>query len=297
MDSKLKIFYTVAQLKSFTRAAEVLGLTQPGVTFQIRNLEREFDVRLFDRGSHKIALTRAGKVLLKHTEAILEEYDRAKEEVGRIGGKRLGDIRIGIASLLGKYYLPRLIGHYKQKNPGVNIIMLVGNSGKLIQDFKDSLIDIAIVSEPFSSKNFVVKSFLEDELVVIVEPRHEWAHRQYIELEDLLIEPFVVREPGSGTREVLKEFLNARNMSMRDFNVILTLGSSEAVKSAVESGVGYGIVSNIAVRREVEAGLLKNIRIKGVTLKRRFLIAYSPEHYKKELIRDFLDFLFTNVKR
>ena len=295
MDSSLKIFYTAAQLKSFTKAAQVLNLTQPAVTFQIKNLEDELKTRLFDRDANKITLTHTGKILLNHAEKILLEYEKAKEEISKISGKLCGDIRIGIASVLGKYFLPKLIGYFKQEYRDIEIIMLVGNSGKLIQDLRQHTVDLIIVSEPVSVQHFVVRPFVEDELVVIVNPQHKGAKRGAIELKELLKENIIIREDGSGTREVLKNFLSSKNISFKSLKAIMTMGGSEALKSAVESGIGYGIVSNMAIRSEIKLGLLKQIKIRGEILKRSFLVVYSKKQYNKHLISSFLDVIYTKI--
>ncbi len=291
MESRLKIFHTVAQLKSFTGAAQVLNLTQPAITFQIKNLEDHFQTRLFYRDANKISLTPSGKVLYKHVETILGEYEEAKKEIAKVSGKLRGEIRIGIASLLGKYLLPKLIGHFKSEHSLIEIIMLVGNSGKLVQELKEHALDLVIVSEPISDQHFIVRPFLDDELVIIINPYHKWANRDFIDVDDLLTESFVDREKGSGTREVFKNFLSTRNISIKNLNVIMTLGGSEAVKSAIESGVAYGIVSKMAVRREIEMELLKQVKIKDVVLKRKFLVVYPPKQYNRHLIKTILDFI------
>ena len=295
MESRLKIFHTVAQLKSFTKAAQVLNLTQPAITFQIKNLEDHFRTRLFYRDAGKISLTRSGRVLYQHVENILDEYETARKEIAKVSGKVSGEIRIGIASLLGKYLLPKLIGHFKNDHSMIDIMMLVGNSGKLVQELKEHALDLVIVSEPISAQHFIVRPFLDDELVIIINPHHKWANRDFIDINDLLTESFVTREKGSGTREVFKNFLSARNISIKNLNAIMTLGSSEAVKSAVESGVAYGIVSKMAVRREIEMGLLKQVKIKDAVLKRKFLIVYPPKQYNRHLIKTFLDFIVQRV--
>ena len=295
MESRLKIFHTVAQLKSFTKAAQVMNLTQPAITFQIKNLEDHFQTRLFYRDANKISLTPSGKVLFRHVEIILNEYENAKKEIAKVSGKLRGEIRIGIASLLGKYLMPKLIGHFKNEHSLIEISMLVGNSGKLIQELKEHALDLVIVSEPISAQHFIVRHFLDDELVVIINPHHKWAQREFIEMDDLLTESFVDREEGSGTREVFKNFLSTRNISLKNLNVIMTMGGSESVMSAVESGVAYGIVSKMAVSREIEMGLLKQVKIKDVVLKRKFLIVYPPKQYNRHLITTFLDYISQKI--
>lgn len=270
-------------------------MTQPAITFQIKNLEDHFRTRLFYRDANKISLTPSGRVLYEHVENILDEYENAKKEIAKVSGKLRGEIRIGIASLLGKYLLPKLIGHFKTEHSLIDIMMLVGNSGKLMQELKEHALDLVIVSEPISAQHYIVRPFLDDELVVIINSHHKWANRDAIDFNDLLTESFVNREKGSGTGEVFKNFLSTKNISIKSLNTIMTLGSSEAIKSAVESGVAYGIVSKMAVRREIEMGLLKQVKIKDVVLKRKFLIVYPPKQYNRHLIKTFLDFIIKRV--
>ena len=189
--------------------------------------------------------------------------------------------------------MPKLIGHFKNKHPEVEILMLVGNSAKLVYELKQHALDLIIISEPLSAKRFIVKPFVDDELVVIVNPHHRWTNNQDINLNDLFKESLIAREEGSGTREVFYNFLNSNNVNIKDLKVVMTMGSSEAVKSAVESGVAYGIVSEIAVRREIKMGLLKKINIEDIKLRRKFLVAYPTKLYNKHLISTFLDFILT----
>lgn len=293
MDSQLKIFYTTALLSSFTKAAQVLNLTQPAITFQIKKLEDEYNTRLFNRDANKISLTHAGKILFRRSEKIISEYENISSEIAKATGRLTGKIRIGVASLLGKYLLPKFIGHFKNEHPDVEILMLVGNSARLVHKLKQHALDLIIISEPLSAQRFIVKPFVDDELVVIVNPNHRWANNQQIKFEDLFKESIIDREEGSGTREVFYHFLHSNNATIKDLKVVMTMGSSEAVKSAVESGVAYGIVSKIAVRREIETGLLKKINIKDTKLRRKFLVAYPTRLYNKHLISTFLDFMVT----
>jgi len=291
MDFRIKIFYKAAQLKSFTKAAQVLNLTQPAVTFQVKALEDEFNTLLFNRDLNRITLTHSGKILFHHAEKILNEYQKAFDTIGKVTGTIVGGIRIGAGLILGEYILPRLIGHFKQKYPDIEVSMLVGGSAKLIEDLRQGALDLIIVSEPISTPSFIVRPFIEDELIVIVNPQHKWAKGGMIEAEELLKEPIVFRESGSGTREVVTSFLKSNNISVKDLMVAMTMGSFEAVKSAVESGFGYGFVSKISVRRDIELGLLNQIKIRGQTLKIKFLIVKTQKIYNKLIISRFLDFI------
>jgi len=297
MDTRLNVFHKVGKLKSFSKAAEVLNLTQPAITFQIKHLEEEFKARLFNRDQNMVTFTEPGKILFKCTEKILHEYEKAKHEIEKITGLVAGEIRIGVASLLGKYLLPKLIGIFQQQYPDINITMLVGNSSNLIQQIQEHMLDLIIVSEPVPLQNYIVRSFIDDEIIVIVNPGHKWAQVDYIEVEDFLTEPFIAREYGSGLREVFRSFLSARNISMKNLNTIMTLGSSESIKSSVEGGAAFSIISDLAVKREIELGLLKQVKAKGMNLKRRFVLVYPVKEYGKRITEVFKNFLLSQVSR
>lgn len=295
MDPRIKIFYICAKQKSFTKAAQILNMTQPAITFQIKNLEKEFKTNLFSRDINQIQLTYPGKILLKHAERILTEYEKAKKEIYDVTGKLVGEIRIGIATVFGTYLLPKSIGQFKQKYSDVDVQMLVGNSAMLIDELKKHSIDVAIVSEPITDQRFVIKSFVEDELIIIVNQSHAWAEKGTVDLEELITEPFVDRERGSGSRATYKNFFDDKGISLKKFNVVMTMGNVEAVKSFVESGTCYGIASKIAVRREIEAGILKHINIRGESIDRNFIIAYHPQSYNNHLISAFLNTVLSEI--
>lgn len=270
-------------------------MTQPAVTFQIKNLEEEFKTHLFNRNINQIQLTYPGKILFKHAERILDEYEKAKNEIYNVTGKLVGEIRIGIATVLGAYLFPKLIGQFKQKYNDVDVQMHIGNSAKLIDELKKHSFDVAIVSEPVTDERFVIKPYIEDELLVIVNPSHAWAEKDVVDLEELITEPFVDRELGSGSRATYKNFFDDKGINLKKFNVVMTMGNVEAVKSYVETGTCYGIVSKIAVRREIDAGILRHINIRGESIERKFIIAYHPQSYNKHLISVFLNTIFSEV--
>jgi len=295
MDFSLKVFYTVAKYNSFTKASDILFMTQPAVTFQIKKLEDEFQTRLFRRVHNQIFLTEAGEILFKYSSRILENYEQAKEEILQTTEDLKGEIRIGAASLLGKYYLPKILGLFKQKHPEVTIMMNMGDSATIINSMKEQIFDLSIVSEPVSLKHFIIEPYFTDEIVIIVKKDHPWAKRECLELEEILREPCVLREQGSGTREVFKRFLQDVGVSINRINTVLTLGSAEAVKSAIESGIGYGIISEIAVKNEIESQFLVKACVKDMKLTRRFLIVYPQRRYKSKLVDTFIKFLLENV--
>jgi len=295
MDFSLKVFYTVVKYRSFTKAASILFLTQPAITFQIKKLEDEFQTRLFNRTHNQIFLTNSGKILFKYANQILESYELAREEISKTSKELKGEIRIGAASLLGTYHLPKILGLFKQKHPEVTVMMNMGDSASIINSIKEHIFDLAFVSEPVSLKHFVIEPYFTDELIIVVNKDHPWIKREYIELKEILAEPCILREQGSGTREVFKRFLQNINIPLNKINTVLIVGSTEAVKSAIESGVGYGIVSEIAVKNEIESGTLVKVCVKEMKLARQFLIVYPLKSYKSKLIETFLNFIREHI--
>ena len=278
MDFTIKVFLAVARMNSFTRAAESVNLSQPAVTHQIKNLESLLKARLFNRDQNRVELTNAGKIFLRYSEEINLLYQKAMGEIHEITNQVAGDIQLGAASLMGKYLLPRILGNFKKMYPNVNLSMLVGNSKEVIGFLENGVIELAIVSEPIPSKNFVVFPFYRDHLTTVVYPSHPWCKKEAITVDELCEEDFISREIGSGTREF---FLKSRGLPCKggDLKTVMVLGSSEAVKMAVIGEMGFSILSRLAIRSEVELGLLKEVRLKDVGLIRDFFIVYKSEEH------------------
>ncbi len=208
-DFNLKVFLAVAKMNSFTRAAEFLNLSQPAVTHQIKILETMLRTKLFNRSQNKIFLTKTGNILLKYAEGINLLYQNAMKEIQEANNRVAGDVHIGAASLLGKYFLPRVIGEFKKTYSEVNISMLVGNSKEILEYLQNDVIELAIVSEPIRFKNLTAFPLYSDHLTIIVDPDHPWSRKKDISPADLFTEDFISREVGSGTREVYLKFLEA----------------------------------------------------------------------------------------
>jgi DNA-binding transcriptional LysR family regulator len=276
IDFNLKVFVAVAKMNSFTRAAKLLNLSQPAVTHQIKNLEHALRTRLFVRSQSRISLTRSGDILLKYAEEIGGLYRRAFEEIQDANSRVAGDVHIGAAALLGTYLLPQVLGEFKTRYPEVNVSMLVGNSKEILEYLQDDAIELAIVSEPISLPTFEVMPLYQDYLTVIVPPGHAWTAKKAIFKNDLFAEDFISREVGSGTREICLKALELPGKG-RTLRTVMVLGSTEAVKMAVIGRMGFSIVSRLAVRSEVELGLLNEISIKGVTMVRDFFAIYRSE--------------------
>lgn len=291
-DLRLKVFCKVAELGSFSKAGEALYLTQPGVTFHIKMLEEEIGTPLFVRQRSGITLTPAGVTLLKYGKEILDLYEQMEREVHTLTGTVRGNLSIGIAAIMGHYFMPRLIGAFKKKFPLVGLTTHIGNSGDLLESLKNGDFDLAIVGGPIEEKGLQKELFVQDQLVLIVPPDHRWAGLTQIDPADLRRESFILREEGSSTRDTLAIHLKSKRIKLGDLNVVMTLGSTEAIKAAVESGVGVSIVSNLAIVNELRFGLFKRVDIRGMQLSRSFYIVLPAGRSRLSLATDeFLRFL------
>lgn len=289
-DTRLRVFHAVAKHLSFTRAAEELYLTQPAVTFQIRQLEEHFNTRLFDRHHNRISLTEAGETVFNYAERILELYRETEKTIGEMTGETRGIVKLGASTTIGEYLLPPILSRYHEKFPKVQIRLTVDNTSLVVRKVEDATIDMGMVEGPVSNKNITVARCFEDELVVIFAPGHPFESLEKLTLAKLKEYPFVSREEGSGTRMVITNHLSNAGLAYDQLDMILELGTTESVKAAVEGGVGFGIVSTVALRKEL---LLKSLlvhRIHGLKLNRQLNFVFQKQKFRSKAVEEFLSF-------
>ena len=199
-DRRLKIFHTVARLLNFTKAGEHLHMTQPAVTFQIRQLEEQFNTRLFDRTHNKVTLTDAGKQVYMYADRILKLYDDMNHSITEMTGDVSGGVSLGASTTIAEYMLPLLIGEFKFKYPDVNISLKESNSEDIIAMIENNVVDLAIVEGSVNNKNLIVEQCRVDQMVVIMPNNHVLAKQSILHVKDILGHPFICRESGSGTQ-------------------------------------------------------------------------------------------------
>lgn len=288
-DRRLQVFHTVARVMSFTKAAEILHMTQPAVTFQIKQLEDAFNTRLFDRTHNKITLTDAGRVVYDYAEQILESYAKMANDVKDLTGDITGALVIGASTTIAEYMLPRLLGVFKKQFPDVALRLQVGNTDAIVAMVENNLLDLGIVEAPVYNKNLEVITCRLDELVVIVPPNHPLAEFETIRIEQLTQYPFILREEGSGTRVVIDEYMRNAGMNFIDFNIIMELGSPESIKMAVESDVGVAITSRTTLSKELKLGTLKAIPLDPPLL-RPFSHVRQRHKFRHRAVGQLLEF-------
>jgi len=290
-DHKLKVFCTVAETKSFSKTSEIIHLTQPAVSLQIQALEEKYETKLFDRSSSTVTLTPAGETLYKYAKEILTLYTSAEKAIGKQTGLLKGSLSIGAGSNIGNFILPALITEFKRIHPKTKIYLLVNNSKRVIELLNAGNIDLGLVEGDVSRQKMIVKKLLSDELLLIVSPEHQWAKRKEISISELAREPFILREPGSGTRQMIEKFLARHGITLHDLKISAILGSTEAIKDAVENGLGVSIISRWAVRKENRYGTLHLLSIKEEKMTRDFSLVMNKNSVSSNSLEEFVSFL------
>jgi DNA-binding transcriptional LysR family regulator len=281
---------------SFTKAAETLHMTQPAVTFQIRQLEEYFNTRLFDRTHNRISLTAAGERVFEYADKIISLYAEMDNRVRELTGDVSGILIIGASTTIAEYVLPSLLGKFKEQHPGINIRLKISNSDGIVHMVEDNLVDVGIVESPITNKNLAVEVCWHDMLVFICLPDHPLARKQTITVQDLMGLPFVAREEGSGTREFICDYMTKNNMQLHDLNVNLEVGNPEAVKSAVEARLGVSIVSQATIVKELKLGTLA-ARPLDPPLERPFSIVYQRQKFRLHAVVEFMKFAQSHCEK
>jgi len=288
-DRRLQVFFTVARLLSFTKAAESLHMTQPAVTFQVRQLEEYFNTRLFDRTHNRINLTEAGSRVYIYAEQIFELYGEMENSVREMTGEMSGSLTIGASTTIAEYMLPSLLGDFKIRYPDINIHLKVSNTDGIVSMVENNTIDLGVVEAPVGNKNLVVEECKPDHLVAIVPPGHPEADREFLTFKDLVKYPFICREEGSGTREVINEYLSSVSNGPDDLKISMELGSPEAVKGAVEADMGISVVSMATIQKELKLGTLVAINL-NPSLDRPFSFVHQKQKFRIRVMEELLEF-------
>jgi DNA-binding transcriptional LysR family regulator len=295
-DRRLQVFYTVAKQLSFTKAAEQLFMTQPAVTFQIKQLEEQFSARLFERSHGKIALTPAGRLVMEYAGRILGLSEEMETRVAELNGTMSGPLLLGASTTIAEFILPRILGEFKVEHPQVHAHLTVGNSETIESRVADHALDLGLIESPSHLPSLATEVCCEDELVLICQPVHRFAKAAAVKAQDLAGEPFVSRELGSGTREFMDQYLRSCDVAPEDLNMVMELGSPEAIKGVVETGLGVSIVSHATVVKELKLGTLAAVRL-APRLIRTFSIVQSREKFRSRLLTTFIEFAGARMRQ
>ena len=294
-DRRLQVFYTVARQLSFTRAAEQLCMTQPAVTFQIKQLEEHFDARLFERDRGGIVLTPAGRMVLDYAGRILELSNELDQRVGDLRGAVSGPLLLGCSMTIAEFILPRVLGEFKAAHPQVQPHMTVANSETIENRVADHTIDLGLIESPAHLPGLHTEVCCDDELVVICAPDYHLAKLKAVAPRQIAGEPYISRETGSGTREFADQYLGAAGITQEDLNIVMELGSPEAIKGVVETGIGIAIMSRASVAKELRLGSLAALPLKP-RLMRKLSLVYPQKKFRSRLLSTFVEFATTRMR-
>lgn len=288
-DRRLQVFHAVAKHLSFTKAAEALCMTQPAVTFQVRQLEEQFNTRLFDRAHGRIALTPAGAVAYAHAERILALTAELESRLRDMGSEVAGPLLIGASTTIADFLLPQVLGEFKAAHPGVAPSLFAGNSETVQERLRERALDIGFIEGDTYLPALAGERLCSDELQVVCAPGHPLAGRKSVAPGALVEHAYLSREQGSGTREVIDHYLARAGIEPGALHVAMEASSPEALKGLVAAGMGIAIVPRVSVEKEVRLGLLVRVPL-SPPLSRQLTAVYPRERIQSGLVGAFVQF-------
>ena len=295
-DRRLQVFYAVAKQLSFTKAAEQLFMTQPAVTFQVKQLEENFNTRLFERSHGKIALTPAGKLVMDYAGKILGLSEEMEKRVAELSGAMGGPLLLGASTTIAEFILPQMLGEFKARYPQVHAHLTVANSENIVNRVADRSLDLGLIESPTTLPTVHIEVVCDDELVLICAPAHKFAKLKNVTPEQIVGEPYVSREVGSGTRDFADNYLRECKVAPEDLNIVMELGSPEAIKGVVETGLGVSIMSRATVAKEIKLGVLVAVPLEP-RLIRTLSLVYPRERFRSKLLISFAEFATSRMSQ
>lgn len=288
---QLEVFVKVAELGSFSKAADALFLTQPTVSEHVRALEDELGVRLLDRLGRGASPTKAGTLLLSYARQILRLHRDARQALEQFQGRMSGELVVGASTIPGEYVLPPLIGRFKEKYPDISVSLLIGDTRQALDWLLEGKAEVAVVGAHVPQPALEYRELMPDELVVVVSSGHPWYGKKLVALGEVRTEPLIVRERGSGSRQALERALEEVGLDLEDFSVVGEMGSTQAIKQAVKAGVGISLISKRAVEDECRAKLLWCVKVKDLRFSRFFYLVTHRGRTRSPLAEAFREFL------
>ena len=294
-DRRLQVFHAVAKHLSFTRAADALFMTQPAVTFQIRQLEEQYGTRLFERRHAGISLTPAGEVVLSFAEKILALSDELETRLSEMTGEMRGPLLVGASTTIAEFMLPRVLGEFNAAYPQVRARLIVANSESIESQVAEHSLDVGLIEVPGKLAGLTSQVCCEDELIVICAPDYPLAGMKSVTPKALADYEFISREPGSGTREITDAYFRSHKIPPESLKTQMELGSPEALKGVVSTGLGFAIVSRAVVAKELQLGELLAIPLRPA-LKRSLYLVFQQDRFQSRLTATFIEFTRTKLK-
>lgn len=288
---RLEVFCRVVEMRSFTKAADMVFLTQPTVSEHLRALEEMVGEKLVDRLGREVLPTPAGKILYQYARDIIRLRNEAIQAIARYKGNLAGHLSIGASTIPGTYILPRFIGAFKTRHPAIQITLHISDSAGVIDRVIDGSLESGLIGAKWDDRRILLEEMFSDELVLAVYPEHPWAGRRAVEIEELTNQPFVLREKGSGTRRVMAQALEVHGFNPSRLSVVAEMGSTEAVREGIKARIGISILSSHAVVEDIQRGTLLKLPINGLFIKRSFYLVQRKNRQPSPLCTAFLNHL------
>ncbi|KGG16791.1 MULTISPECIES: LysR family transcriptional regulator [unclassified Prochlorococcus] len=287
---QLRILKAIADEGSFKKAAESLYVTQPAVSLQIQNLEKQLELTIFDRGGRKAQLTKGGKLLLEYCERILNQCDEACGAIEDLHNLKGGSLVIGASQTTGTYLMPRMIGLFRQKFPDVSVQLQVHSTRRTGWSVANGQIDLAIIGGQLPSElNEILEivPYANDELALILSQKHPFSRRKELTKEDLYRLGFVTLDSQSTTRKVVDQLLKTSGLDVQRLRIEMELNSLEAIKNAVQSGLGAAFLPVVSIERDLLAGTLHKPKVVDLEVKRELKLISNPMRYTSRAAKAF----------
>ena len=295
---QLEIFCKVVELESFSKAADAVYLAQASVSERIANLEKMVGVKLLDRLGRRVVPTKAGELLYKHAVLLLDMKRTARLEMEGFLGVKQGEIHMGGSTIPGEYILPKVIGDFKDKHPAISVDLTIADTSEIETRVLEGTLELGVIGSKGSHKNLIYQELWEDELVLAIPAKHRWARKKLVSLADLLDEPFIVRELGSGTLKSMEASLrDPESKALGSLQVVARFGSSTAVKEGIKAGLGVSILSSRAIDTELKTGILRALKVKGFPMRRSFYLVRGRRRIASPLCQGMIDFLLATPKK
>ncbi|MFQ5847223.1 MAG: selenium metabolism-associated LysR family transcriptional regulator [Candidatus Methylomirabilales bacterium] len=291
----LEVFCWIVELKSFSKAAEAVYLTQPTVSGHIKGLEEFVGLKLLDRLGREVVPTKAGELLYGYARQVLALRSQAIQALEEYKGSLKGQLVIGGSNIPGEYVLPALLARFKTRYPDVSISLKIADSRQVARGVLEGAYELGAVGAKFDDGQLVYLKLWEDELVLALPADHAWANRRAVAIGDLSGQPLILREVGSGSRKVLEDALRVAGISAGALTVVAELGSTEAIRQALKSGAGISVISLRAIQEDLDRGTLRTVPLEGVRLTRDFYLIYHKNRSRSPLSETFVTFLLQSV--
>ncbi len=295
LDYRAEVFIHVARCLSISQAARDLYISQPAVTTAVQKLEEHYGVKLFLRKSWGLELTPAGALLYSHLKELKKVSTGLENEMMKLKGTLHGKLSIGAAPTFGDYTLPRLLGLFSESHPEISYSLHIGNNERVYTYLQEGRVELAFLVGALPGKRLNPGKVMEDELILVVSPHHPWSTRDAVSGNELQAQPLIMREKGSGSRKDMEEAFVEMGFSPEELNVIADFNSFEAIKQAVHANLGAALISRLAVKSELEQGLLSYVRIEGAKLTRDVYAATLPETRLTEAASRLLQLVYREL--